>query len=539
MKVKNFLVIAATTTLVTARLPAQQAAGDINLLKGRLEKQLAEISALDAEIQSLSQLLGREGTPLPRREPAKPAPPPEVVPEPPAVVTPVPAETPAPVEPQIRQAVPVDKSTPPRPTPPPPVIAVNPAPAVPTPPPLPPPPAPVPEPVAPPMPVTPVPVTPAPAVTAQEIPLPPVELPQPGPPTLVDQPDPILPPPVPQTAVKGNEYTVQPGDSFSSIARKTKFSVNALVKANPNVVPEKLQLGQKLRLPSGSEAAAPATMRPAPLPEPAEHATRPEAESTTSEKIHVVQSGDTLHGIAQRSGTTVEAISKLNGITNPAALKLGTKLKLPGSGKVRSAPDSDPGEPAEATPKSPARATTPGSHVVKPGETLYSISRKTGTPIEELRKVNGLKDDTIHPGQSLKVRRGNPAPAEPRPDSASTSPARGAATVLAAAPAGSLAGSTKTISTTGPKTLPVVVRASSAKTPAKPPVAQGVQMTEYTVMPGESLFTIARRHFLSREELASMNSMQVDLPLHAGQKIRLPVEAVSSREMAENESPLR
>jgi LysM repeat protein len=42
-----------------------------------------------------------------------------------------------------------------------------------------------------------------------------------------------------------------------------------------------------------------------------------------------VQSGDTLSGIAAKFHTTVSAIEKLNGITDPSRLKIGQVLKIP------------------------------------------------------------------------------------------------------------------------------------------------------------------------------------------------------------------
>lgn len=46
---------------------------------------------------------------------------------------------------------------------------------------------------------------------------------------------------------------------------------------------------------------------------------------------------------------------------------------------------------------------TPTIHVVKPGETLYRISRKYGQKVETLRKWNKLPDDIIEIGQKLIV----------------------------------------------------------------------------------------------------------------------------------------
>jgi LysM repeat protein len=40
----------------------------------------------------------------------------------------------------------------------------------------------------------------------------------------------------------------------------------------------------------------------------------------------VIQPGDTLSGIAQRSGTTVESLVEINGITNPNLILAGETL---------------------------------------------------------------------------------------------------------------------------------------------------------------------------------------------------------------------
>ena len=47
-------------------------------------------------------------------------------------------------------------------------------------------------------------------------------------------------------------------------------------------------------------------------------------------------------------------------------------------------------------------------HRVRAGETLYGISRRYGSKIEELRRLNQLpKEATIYPDQKLLIRRGD------------------------------------------------------------------------------------------------------------------------------------
>ena len=194
------------------------------------------------------------------------------------------------------------------------------------------------------------------------------------------------------------------------------------------------------------------------------------------------------------------------------------KLRVPGGKAAAAAPSASPAKGAPAKPAEPAkpRPTAPGTHIVKPNDTLFSIAQKTGTPIDELRKVNGLKDDVIHPGQSLKVRRAAP--------DAKTSPA--------------------------PATTPKPDRRQSRRPQIRglhqdrserprSPSTNGAHMAEYTVHPGDSLFSIAKHFFLSREEIAAMNSLSPDAPLASGQKLRLPAAAIHARQIADNESPGR
>jgi outer membrane murein-binding lipoprotein Lpp len=46
---------------------------------------------------------------------------------------------------------------------------------------------------------------------------------------------------------------------------------------------------------------------------------------------------------------------------------------------------------------------SPAVHVVRPGETLYRISRRYGVPVDKVRKWNKLPDDIIEVGQKLIV----------------------------------------------------------------------------------------------------------------------------------------
>ena len=57
----------------------------------------------------------------------------------------------------------------------------------------------------------------------------------------------------------------------------------------------------------------------------------------------------------------------------------------------------------EPTPTKPSAST--GTHTVKKGETLYSISKDYKMSVDELKKLNNLKSNTIHPGDKLKTKK--------------------------------------------------------------------------------------------------------------------------------------
>lgn len=64
---------------------------------------------------------------------------------------------------------------------------------------------------------------------------------------------------------------------------------------------------------------------------------------------------------------------------------------------------SDKGMAAVTEPPPPAKVAAGTVHVVKPGETLFSIGRRYGIDVEKLKKLNKLPDDIVEIGQKLQV----------------------------------------------------------------------------------------------------------------------------------------
>jgi LysM repeat protein len=51
---------------------------------------------------------------------------------------------------------------------------------------------------------------------------------------------------------------------------------------------------------------------------------------STGMRMHVVQRGETLTGLAKRYGVSIQAIREANGLTERATLKAGLSLRIPG-----------------------------------------------------------------------------------------------------------------------------------------------------------------------------------------------------------------
>ncbi len=102
--------------------------------------------------------------------------------------------------------------------------------------------------------------------------------------------------------------------------------------------------------------------------------------------------------VAAAKPKKVEELAPLSSSRETDALLQDAEKELAGL----SAPADIPKPAAKAIAKAAAPAGTT-IHVVKPGETLFRVSRLYGVPIDKLKKWNKLPDDIIEVGQKLIV----------------------------------------------------------------------------------------------------------------------------------------
>ena len=175
----------------------------------------------------------------------------------------------------------------------------------------------------------------------------------------------------------GNIRTVNMPATFKKLAQ---FEVLTDVKHTTK--PDNLLEGDILCTPvsghtvvvlNDGAAATQPPVKPAPEPEP-----------PAAETLYTVKRGDTLVKIANAHGTTAAALMELNGIKDPRALQIGTKLRITGG----------------------AKPAAPETYTVKRGDSLIRIAAAHGLKWRDLAALNGINGPiyTIRTGQVLRLR---------------------------------------------------------------------------------------------------------------------------------------
>lgn len=158
----------------------------------------------------------------------------------------------------------------------------------------------------------------------------------------------ILKVPTESNEIDNDTYTVKSGDTLYGIANKYNTTVDAIKDLN-NLTSNTLSIGQTLKIPSNSDSAV-----------------------TTN--TYTVVKGDTLYGIAQKFGITVDELKTLNNLSSNT-LSIGETLKVPNKDNV--------------------------TYTVKSGDTLYSIAREFGTTVSAITALNNLATTVLSIGQKL------------------------------------------------------------------------------------------------------------------------------------------
>jgi len=197
--------------------------------------------------------------------------------------------------------------------------------------------------------------------------------------------------------------------------------------------------------------------------------------SAANHTSHIVKKGETLWTIARQYNLTMDSILTTNNITNPELISIGQQIKIPSYKDVTATPEKNvTNQPVINENNSnnninPPKNAEPIIYTVKAGDNLWNISRKYGVSVEVIISVNNLKEkDLLSLGQKLEI------------------PAIGGG-----------------ISKSNQKQEPTIVT--------------------YTVVKGDTLWSISRRYDVNMSTIISANNLKEISRLSIGQKLKLPI----------------
>ena len=184
--------------------------------------------------------------------------------------------------------------------------------------------------------------------------------------------------------------------------------------------------------------------------------------ATSANAYYTVKAGDTLYGISRKFGMSLSQLVSVNGISASSLIVPGQTLRVAGGTTTSIVVKTN----------TTSSRTSGGNYLVQPGDTLYSIARRSGMSLSSLLTINGLSQSSvIYPGQSL------------------------------------------TISQTNSRV------ATNSSYTAKP-LASGVSTSgTYTVQAGDTLYSIARRSGMSLNTLLSINGLSQSSVIRPGQTL--------------------
>jgi LysM repeat protein len=367
-----------------------------------------------------------------------------------------------------------------------------------------------------------------------------------------------------QKTIPPKSYTVQSGDSLSAIARKLHTTVAALRKANGLEEGALLHPGQKLLLPRNATPNASSKGNKTVTKKKTETAKKRVTKAkkgSSGLQIYEVRAGDTLSTIAREKGVSVKDLLETNRMKPGSLIRVGQTLVIPDkrkehakkTGKTTPKGKKSAGKAKSKTPGT--RQSKKGVHVVRYGDTLFSIARQYHTPLKDLMALNGIAPtDVIHPEQELKIPgssyRAKGGKSEPsRQKRAKSGKEKNAAPILYTVKhgdtlweiakkhkvsVGQIRRLNKMKQTDVIRSgMKLVIREGSrpAKAAAK---RQNVKKIEkhYTVKKGDTLWEIARRHKTSVSELRRLNKMERKDVIRIGMKLTVGYEKVPPTRLA-------
>lgn len=171
--------------------------------------------------------------------------------------------------------------------------------------------------------------------------------------------------------VRWHPHQVQGGETLGSIALAYNVSIDEIQAAN-GLNGHIIRAGATLRIPTASPNL--------------------QDDVAAMRILHQVESGENLWLIARQHDVTVDQIARWNGLDRDSTLHPGQELVI----------RSQVGGGENLAVFQPPRQRV--MYRVRSGDSLYTIARKFGVTVEEIRQWNQLSEQSpIHPGETLHI----------------------------------------------------------------------------------------------------------------------------------------
>ena len=221
-----------------------------------------------------------------------------------------------------------------------------------------------------------------------------------------------------ENSINQTQYTVKAKDNLNLLAQRFGTTVDEIKRVN-NLTSINLQIGQVLIIPSATQASTQPVNKQ--IPAPVANTSLPKIATNTpvvvpNENVtvieHFVKAKENLNLLAEKYGTTIEEIKRLNGLTNNN-LRIGQVLKITNVNQL--AVENTAVTPIAAVTKPVVKPVTEQpvvqnttavgyTHNVLAGETIYSIAKKYGLTTYQIKTANNLTKDEVVVGQKLIIK---------------------------------------------------------------------------------------------------------------------------------------